>query len=282
MSIQESPQIPERRRSNPFIEGQPMHDLFEEVLRQDRDIIIIIDDFNARRGTGKTVASLQLANGMDQTEEGLIEDKATLRAEELRNAYWSQPRGSGLVLDEGEMSLSNRKAMSNINQALREIMSAGRVEEKYVVINSPALDFIDKDIRKLADVWISMRRKGEGLVHFLERQPYAGKLLTPKKQIIEFEDIPSGTDLRAIYNSLTREKRKRLRGDEGDGYITRSEHEDQIEKAKKEARKAARDELIRAFYGHEEVREAGVSQRVIGEATGLTQQAVGQIINQKK
>ena len=280
MSLQESPQIPERRRSNPFIEGQPMYDLFEEVLRQDRDIIIIIDDFNARRGTGKTVASLQLANGMDQTEEGLTEDKATLRAEELRNAYWSQPRGSGLVLDEGEMSLSNRKAMSNINQALREIMSAGRVEEKYVVINSPALDFIDKDIRKLADVWISMRRKGEGLVHFLERQPYAGKLLTPKKQIIEFEDIPTGTDLRAIYNSLTREKRKRLRGDEGDGYITRSEHGEELERAKKEARKAARDELIRAFYGHEEVREAGVSQRVIGEAADLTQQAVGQIVNQ--
>ena len=280
MSLQESPQIPERRRSNPFIEGQPMYELFEEVLRQDRDIIIIIDDFNARRGTGKTVASLQLANGMDQTEEGLTEDKATLRAEELRNAYWSQPRGSGLVLDEGEMSLSNRKAMSNINQALREIMSAGRVEEKYVVINSPALDFIDKDIRKLADVWISMRRKGEGLVHFLERQPYAGKLLTPKKQIIEFEDIPTGTDLRAIYNSLTREKRKRLRGDEGDGYIKRSEHGEELERAKKEARKAARDELIRAFYGHEEVREAGVSQRVIGEAADLTQQAVGQIVNQ--
>lgn len=272
----DGPDIPDKGWTNPFCEGTPLHDLYGQIIRQSRDLVVLVDDFHARRGTGKTVASMQLANGMDQTEEGLIKEKVSMEPEEIRDAYANQPKRSGLVLDEGEVGASNRQAMSKVNQALREIMSMGRVEEKYVVVNSPAIEFIDKDIQKLADVWISMVRKGEGIVHFFERQPYAGKLLTPKKQLIEFEDIATDHRLRNVYNYLTRQKRKKIRGDDGGGFIPEDEHQEKLERAVADAKKEKRDELIKAFYEHPETE---ASQRIIGEAAGdLTQQAIGSII----
>lgn len=273
-----TPDIPDKSWDNPFVPGTWLNEQFEEIVSQHRDLIIILDDYKGRRGTGKTIASMQLANGMDQTAEGLTKTKVSLQPEEIREAYAEEPPRSGLVLDEAEVGASNRQAMSNVNQALREIMSMGRVEEKYVVVNSPLKNFIDKDIRKLCDVWISMTRKGEGLVHHLDYQPYAAKLLTKKKQWIEFEDIPGDHELRDVYNYLTREKRKRIRGEEGDGFIPRSEHREILAKAKKEARKQERNENIHDFYTHPEVREASIPQRVVADAAGVSQQTVANVL----
>lgn len=268
----------EKGWTNPFTEGTPLHDLFEQRISQHRDLVILIDDMNAERGTGKTVASLQLGNGLDQTDDGLTWEKVTMEPEEIRNAYANQPKRSALVLDEGEVGASNRQSMSKVNQALREIMSMGRVEEKYVIVNSPAIEFIDKDLRKLADIWIGMTRKGAGVVHRLDRQPYAGKLLTRKIQHIEFKDIPTDHRLRGVYNKLTRAKREKISGNDGDGFIPESDHKEKLEKAVKQARRERRDELLTEIYRHPETE---ISQRVLGDAVGLTQQAVGNIVNSK-
>jgi hypothetical protein len=263
----------------PFEEGTPLDDLFEEILREQRDIIMIVDDYYARRGTGKTVASMQLADGMDQTDQGLTWAKTSIEPEQIRNAYASQPRRAGLVLDEGEVGASNRAAMSKTNQALREIMSMGRVEQKYLVVNAPAKGFLDKDILKLADVWITMVRKGLGLVHFLEWEPYSERLLTPSKQWLEFEDIPSGTDLRAVYNRLTREKQKRIDGDDGQEFVPKDEHKEALEKARDQARRDQRNEIVQGLFSHPEIQETKVSQRMVGEAIGVSQGTISNILN---
>lgn len=255
--------------TNPFPPGQPLHRLFDQIVRDKRDIIVIIDDAKGRRGTGKTVASIQLANAMDQTPEGLTWEKCSLQPEEIRNAYANQPKRSGLILDEAEFGASNRSAMTNTNKALREIMSMGRVEEKYLVVNAPIKEFIDTDIQKLADVWISMKRKGYGVVHFLEWNPYAKRLFHPKKQYIEFDDIPRGTNLRDVYNKLTKEKRRRIGGEEGTAYITESDHQDDLEKARKQARQDHRDECIRRIAEHP---ETDLPDRVVGDLFGISQQ----------
>jgi hypothetical protein len=276
----EGPDIPEKSWVNPFDEETPLHDLFEEVVTESRDLIMVVDDYYARRGTGKTITSMQLAAGMDQTDEGLTKAKVSLQPEEIRNAYASQPKRSGLVLDEGEFGASNRQAMSKTNQALREIMSMGRVEEKYVVVNTPSKSFLDKDILTLCDVWISMVRKGQGLVHFLEYEPYSEQRLTPSKQWIEVDDIERGTDLRSVYNYLTSEKRKRIQGDEGEGFIQRSEHQEELQQARKQARKDARDEFVRGIMAHPEIQEGQVSQRTVGEAIGVSQATVSRILEE--
>jgi len=173
--------------------------------------------------------------------------------------------------------------MTKSNQALREIMSMGRVEQKYIIINTPSIGFLDKDIRLLADVWITMLRKGLALVHFLKRQPYAkqgrGKLITEKKGLIDFDDIKHGTRLRDIYNKLTKEKRQRIAGEEGQGFIPREKHEEKLEEVRKEVRKETRNELLAdTYYTLKEDERTSVRQGTLGDAVGLTQQQVGNIV----
>lgn len=287
------PDIPDQQWTNPFVEGTPMHSLFERRIRNSQDLIILVDDWHARRGTGKTIASLQLAEGLDQNG-GLTWENVSLRPEEIRNAYESLPQRSGLVLDEGEIGASNRQAMSKTNQALREIMSIGRVEQKYVVVNTPSIGFIDKDVRKLADVWMCMLRKGLGLIHFMERNPYpnsgGGRLLTRREQLLEFDDVQRGTQLREVYNRLTREKKKHISGDEGNGFVPQSEHEEALQKQREEVRQDTRNEILADVYARlsdlddddwtRMKRGGGVSQSMLGEAVGLSQQQIGNIVNQ--
>lgn len=275
------PEIPDKKWENPFPTGHPLHELFERRIRNNQDLVILIDDYHTRRGTGKTVASLQLAEGMDQNG-GVGWENVSMHPEEIRKAYASLPERSGVVLDEGEVGASNRQAMSKTNQALREIMSMGRVEEKYVIVNTPSVDFLDKDIRQLSDIWITMLAKGYGLVHFLKRQPYANgnTLLTEKQGIIQFRDIQKGTRLRKVYNKLTREKRKHIRGEEGgNSFVPEDEHKEKLEKVKKKVRKDTRDEVITKIYNHPEHQASqDISQRTLGESIGVSQQQVGNIV----
>lgn len=270
--------IPEKGWENPFAPGTWLHDLFEDVVSEKRDLLIVVDDILGRRGTGKTIATLQLINGMDQTPLGITKEKATLQPEVLRNAYTGQPLRSGLCFDEAEWGASNRKAMSNTNQAIREIVSMGRVEQKYVVINAPIKGFIDRDLLKLADVWISMVRKGLGLVHQLKWEAYSEQLLTPKKQWLEFDDVERGTELREVYNYLTKEKKERIDGTGGQEYFTAEELSEAEEQAREQARQDLRNEIIERLASHPEIQEH-ITQQHIGDVVGLTRQRVNQILN---
>lgn len=272
-------QIPDKTWEVPFQEGTPLHDLFEDILREKRDIVMILDDYYARRGTGKTVSSLRLADAMDQTEEGMTWSKCSLQPEEIRNAYAREEPRSGLVLDEGEVGASNREAMTNSNQALREIMSMGRVEQKYCVINAPTKGFIDKDLLKLADVWVSMMRKGQALVHFLEWEPYSEQLLTPAKQWLEFEDIPTNTQLRDVYNKLTKAKQKRIEGGEGNSFYTVKEHKEILKRQKKQVRQETRNQIIQSICNSPAFAASDMGQGDIGDAVDLSRARINQIAN---
>lgn len=268
------PDIPEKSYENPFKKGTFMHDIFGKVLKENRDIIIVVTDHRGRRGTGKTVSSLSLASALDQTDEGMTYSKCSLGVEQIRNAYTEQPNGSALVLDEIEQAAGNREAMSKTNRALREIMSMGRVEEKYVVVNLPIKGFVDKDILKLCDVWISMARRGRGLVHHLLWNPYVEKLFPEQKQWLEFQDIPEGTDLREVYNKLDREKRGRISGEDGQKFIPEEEHQEELERARKEARRERRDEAIHGIYEHPDIE---VTQQEVADAIGVSQKTVSNV-----
>lgn len=275
------PDIPDKSWTNPFPEGHPIHELFERRIRNDQDLIILIDDYHARRGTGKTVASLQLAQGMNQ-HGWLTWEHVSLAPEEIRNAYESLPPRSALLLDEGEIGASKYDAATKTNKALREIMSIGRIEEKYVILNTPDAGQIDSDIRKLADVWMTMLTKGLGLVHWIKRQPYArggsGKILNEKQQLVHFADIATGTPLREVYNRLTEEKRKHISGEKDNGFVPIAEHREELQKARKEVRLETRNEVLADIYHNDEIRDLGLTQRMLGESVGLSQAQVGNIV----
>jgi hypothetical protein len=171
-------------------------------------------------------------------------------------------------------------------------MSIGRIEEKYVILNTPDAGQIDSDIRKLADVWMTMLTKGVALIHWIKRQPYArggsGKILNEKQSLIHFEDVQRNTPLRKVYNQLTKEKKKHIRGEKDTGFVPVDEHEAALEKVKEQTRTETRNEIISDLYdglsGFEDKdytrmkRADGVSQSMIGDAVGLTQQQVGNIV----
>jgi len=259
---------------NPFLPETWLNEEFREIVYQNRDILILIDDKDADRGTGKTIASLQLAAGMDQTDEGVTRDKAFIEPEQMLNAYYEQPPGSALVLDEAEIGAGHRDTQSKTNKAISQIVSTGRVEQKYVIANLPAIEMIDLNLRKMAKVWIMMEGRGIGLVHHLRREPYSGKLLRERKQRLEMEDIPADNPVRDVYQYLTREKKKHIRGERGESFIPKDEHEKEKSKAVEETEKSVRDELIQRIYGHGEIE---VSQRVLAEAVGLSESQVGNI-----
>jgi hypothetical protein len=285
-----SPDVPEQSWTNNFPEGHPMHDLYERRVSNGQDLVIIIDDYHSRRGTGKTIASLQLGEAMDQNG-GLTKANATLEPGELRNMYSTLPKKSALVLDEGELKASNREAMTVLNRALREIMSIGRVAEKYVLINTPDKGFIDKDIQKLADVWITMLGKGKGLIHHLKRNPYASgdTLLNEKQGLITFQDVQKGTRLRDVYNHLTSQKQQHIDGEGGKAMVPESKVKERVKNAREEARQEIRDEIIQDIYRRlgdlddddytRMKRGGGVSQSMLGEAVGLSQQQIGNIVH---
>lgn len=277
MSTDTHPDIPEKTWTNPFATGTPLHDLYARRVRHESDLVIVVSDYHNRRGTGKTVLSLKLADGMDRTDDGLTQAKVSLSPQEVREAYATQPLGSGLVLDEAEAAIGNRSSQTNVNKAMREIMSMGRVEQKYLVLNAPASSHIDKSVQELADVWIVVQRRGEAIVHFLEYNPYGNKPLSKKKQHFKWTDIGTDSHLHDVYQYLTREKRKKIKGNDDSGYIERSEHQEQLKKAVKQAKKKTRDEILRTIYNESDIE---ASQKQLGGVVGLTQQTIGTIVNQ--
>ena len=284
------PEIPEQQWSNPFPEGHPLHDIYGKRVSNQQDLVIIVDDYHNRRGTGKTVAALQLANGMNQPGT-LTKANATTRPEELRNAYVKLPERSALVLDEGELGASKYDASTKTNRALRQIMSIGRVLEKYVVVTMPDHGMLDREVWNLSDVWISMTEKGRGIVHFLKNNPYANGngIQTEKVGVVDFADVQRGTQLREVYNSLTQEKKEHMTGEGSEEYLTRSEVDEMLADQRKEVRQETRNEVIRGVYDRlgdlddddlqRIKRSRGVSHALIGESVGLSQAQITNIVN---
>lgn len=281
------PDIPEQDWENPFPAGHPLHDLYGKRVRNGQDLVIIVDDYHARRGTGKTVAALQLAAGMNQAGQ-VTEANVTTSPEELRNAYTELPERSALVLDEGELGASKYEASTKTNKALREIMSIGRVLEKYVVVTMPDHGMLDPEVWTMSDVWVSMVAKGRGVVHYLERDPYNQTTQTRKVGGVGFDDIERGTQLREVYNALTREKRDHISGDQANDYLTRSEVDDMLQDTREDVRQETRNEVITDVYRRlsdlddEDLqriqRSRGVSQALLAEAVGLSQPQIGNIV----
>lgn len=250
--------------------------LYRERVEQNRDLVVLITDSSNDRGTGKTTEALRLAWGMDRTEEKLTREKATIDPHPLLESYTAQPRGSSLVLDESEVGLDKYKSGSGVNRAIRELVATGRVMEKYLVLNAPADHLVDKDLKTLVDVWVLVERRGFAKVYRMDWNPHEGTQITPRLGTLEWDAIESGTQLHDVYEYLDEQKKARLRGEEGDSYIKRSEAREMVERAKDEAREAVKREHIARM----DSRLPDLTQGDIGQVVGLSQSRVSQILKE--
>jgi len=256
-------------------DGYPFSKLYRKRVANSQDLAIIISDHQNRRGTGKTTLSLQLAERLDRTEEGLTTDKVAISPEELTEAYMKEPKGSALVLDEAEAGLSKYEAASAVNRAMRELVSMGRIREKYLVLNLPASSELDRDLKALCDFWFLVKQKGIAQGHHLNWNPYKEEPRTPKTEEWRWEQIED-PDLKEVYDYLTDEKLSHLRG-EKDGSnqrIPASEVQAMIQEAEKEASTKTRNELLQKFYDLD-----GLTQSDLAEAVGLSRSRVADILS---
>lgn len=250
--------------------------LYRERVEQNRDLVVLITDSSNDRGTGKTTEALRLAWGMDRTEEKLTTEKATIDPHPLLEAYTGQPRGSSLVLDESEVGLDKYRSGSAVNKAIRELVATGRVMEKYLVLNAPADHLVDKDLKSLVDVWVLVERRGFANVYRMDWNPHSGQQITPKLGTLQWDAIPTGHQLYEVYDYLDRKKKARLRGEDGETYIKRSEAKEMVETAKEETRDEVRREYIASIDKH----ASSLTQSQIGDIVGVSQSRVSQILSE--
>lgn len=249
--------------------------LYRERVEQNRDLVVLITDSSNDRGTGKTTEALRLAWGMDRTDEKLTTDKATIDPHPLLESYTKEPRGSSLVLDESEVGLDKYKSGSGVNRAIRELVATGRVMEKYLVLNAPADHLVDKDLKSLVDVWVLVERRGFAKVYRMDWNPHEHTQITPRLGTLEWDAI-SNPQLQEVYDYLDAQKKARLRGEEGDSYLKRSEAKEMVESAKAEAREEAKREHIARM----DSRLGDLTQSDMGEVVDLSQSRVSQILSE--
>jgi hypothetical protein len=258
-------------------DGYPFSRLYKKRIANSQDLAVIVSDHQNRRGTGKTVFSLKLASLMDRTENGITEEKVAIAPGELTEQYIDLPKGSALVLDEAEAGLSKYEAASAVNRAMRELVSMGRIREKYLVLNLPASSELDRDLKALCDFWFMIQNKGTALGHHLNWNPYSEEPRTPKTETWKWSDIPEEADLRDVYNYLTSEKMAHLRG-ERDGSSQRIPADDvnqMVAKAEDQAATETRNNLLCDLYD-----QLDVTQKELAQAVGLSRSRVADVLSE--
>jgi len=260
----------------PDSELKPFQKLYRKRVANNQDLAIIISDHQNRRGTGKTVLSLKLAEALDRTNNGVTTEKVAIGPNQLTEAYLNQPKGSSIVLDEAEAGLSKYEAASGVNKAMRELVSMGRIREKYLILNLPASSELDRDLKALCDFWWMVQQKGRALGHHLNWNPYSEEPRTPKTEPVEWSDIPEGTQLRDVYNYLTKEKLAHLKGDR-DGSSQRipaSEVQQQLQQERESAQTQTRNELLAEVY-----EQTDLTQQDLAEVVDLSRSRVADIVS---
>jgi predicted XRE-type DNA-binding protein len=241
--------------------------LYQKRVRQNRSLSILITDDANQRGTGKSTLAIKLGERFDRTDEDLSPEKAMLSADKFRAAYSDLPKGSSIILDEAEAELSKYRASSDTNKAIRDVISQGRILEKYIVFTAPASGVIDTDLKSLFDVWILVKRRGKALVHECDYNPYGQHPLFRKQESIEWSDIESER-LQRVYEELSEAKEQRL-----DGHGQGHDEEEYRSALREQVETQVRNDLIRDIYGYDKM-----SQKEIAEAVGLSRSRVADIV----
>jgi hypothetical protein len=250
--------------------------LYRKRVANNQDLAILVSDHQNRRGTGKTVLSLKIASKIDRTEEGITKEKVSIGVDDLLDAYVDLPKGSALVLDEAEAGLSKYEAGTSVNKAMRELVAMGRIEEKYLILNLPASGELDRDLKALCDFWWLVQQKGLAKGHYLAWNPYSEQPRTPKKRDLEWSDIEEGTQLRDVYNYLTKLKMKHLRGEneESSQRLKPSEVQNKIRKIKSETKTETRNQLLEEIYSNSDL-----TQQELADSVGLSRSRLADIVN---
>ena len=137
--------------------------VYPDLLKNDKDNVFLID---GNEGTGKSKfgdilgAHAALYLGCDYDI-----DSVCLSPEEFRNRIQDCPNRSVVLYDEAHRGMGSARALSEINNILKDLMMEMRQKNLFVLIILPSIFFLDK---------YAALFRSKGLFHVYERKRKRG------------------------------------------------------------------------------------------------------------
>lgn len=267
--------------------GYPFGTLGKQVQNRvdnNLDCKIVVTSYSSTPGLGKTTMAIRMARQWDRHGWD-PEEKAHMQMQEFYNSYMSEPPGSVLLFDEVENEADARRANSNKNVGLTQLLATQRVRNIISIYTLPAVSMLDKRVMELADYWINVginMQKGVAYPHKLQVNDYSwveGRIqVTPQRlgndEIITFNDLPDDDPAKGYLDDLKGEQ-EHLESE----YVEASEVERRVEKAEEAAKKEKRDAALGELYGWDE-HDITQSQLAELDFVDLTQASVQRIVSE--
>lgn len=254
------------------LDGSVLGEFIKYRLKENRDAKIIITSRSSSTGLGKSTLAILIAKWIQ--EDWSAENDAFINVGDYISSYLNtESDGRAIVLDEIEAGADSRRSMSSDNVNLSKAWATLRFKNVVTIATLPTTSMLDNRMMELADVWINVMSKGVAIPYFIWINDFTGDLRrvaakhpkTGAKELIHWDEISDDED----FKTLSEMKNT----DVFDGSEQRY-NKDDVEKAKKKAARAKRNEIIETLYEN-----TNLSQRDIGNLVDLKQQAVSQILN---
>jgi len=212
--------------------------------KQGRDAKILLTAKDGQTGVGKSNLSDFLAYVCDTSTTGFQRFKATIDPHQFLKLYGVAPKGSSVVMEEGEQ-FSSRRAMSSENVDAIEKWQMARVREIVSIVNLPSPKAIDSMLERLCDFWINVEIRGRARVYEKHIHPIKRNIYYKTVQVIEWPNM----DQSPTFKAMQKMKADLLDDDTKDSnWVRESEVKERLEKARKEERRKVRDRFIAALY----------------------------------
>ena len=236
----------------------PRHEFFAYLLREmqaGRDIQVIVDSIDSKRGTGKTVTSVGLALMLQKAASQVFGTQPLEPADFCTSTVdwlerWKflvdagRSKGATIVLDEGGVNLSSRDWQSRKNREFEECMQIMRKTQTNLILSIPNWHFLDTKIQSMCSARVMMVPRPVGasfcysIHNNIKGQPVprrmGSRLLWP-----EVSNHPAMKLLDDQKDALVDEKIHQLRG------TGRMHTDEELQKAKEQAVQEEKDRVYK-------------------------------------
>lgn len=177
-----------------YIDGRLKEQLDKKVLpelkKKDKDVVFIID---GREGSGKSkFADLLGGYAASYFKTNFNLNNFAMTPDEFRNLIRESPKNSVVIYDEAHRGMSSRRALSEINNILVDLMMEMRQKNLFVLIVLPTIFMLDR---------YPALFRSRGLFHIYERERNRGfwvfyneknkqKLYMAGKKLFDYNCIP--------------------------------------------------------------------------------------------
>lgn len=209
-----------------------------------RDAKCLVTAKDGATGVGKSNLCDFLGYVSDTSEGGFGKHKTAIEPIKFLELYSKLAPGSAAIMEEGEQ-FDSRRGMTNENVEASQKWQQARVREIIAYVNLPDPTMIDGRFERLCDYWINVERRGKARIYEKKIHPTKRKIYYRTLQTLEWPNM----DASATFRHMDGLKGDLLDGElDNDGLVRESEADRRVERARKEARREMRDELLTSIY----------------------------------